>query len=180
MSTVLMNAIPAEFAWSSFDGPPVVFRFFFVVIFGIVVVRILTSIFKGVGDWSGNLSEPMLSEEATVVAKRSEVAGRQNSTGTTYFVTFETNGSQRNELKVSGRQFGLLAEGDRGTLVRQGTRFERFDRQLASEPPMEAEPPSRKILACDYCGAAIPSGQTKCASCGWAWKPKPAESNPVG
>lgn len=174
-----MNAMLADFTGPSFGGPPLVFRFFFLAIFAIAAIRILAAISKGLGNWSANASAPVLNEAATVVAKRSEVAGRRNSTGTTYYVTFETNGSQRSELEVSGQQFGLLAEGDRGTLTRQGTRFQSFTRELASEPPPVAEPPSRKRLSCDYCGSAIPSGQIKCASCGWTWKPKAEESLPA-
>jgi len=175
-----MNAMLASFAGSPFDGPPMIFRFVFVAIFAFAAIRILAAISKGLGDWSVNASSPILNEAATVVAKRSEVAGRRNSTGTTYYVTFETDGSQRSELEVSGRQFGLLAEGDRGTLIRQGSRFQSFTRQLASEPPpLVAEPPSRKRLSCDYCGSAIPAGQIKCASCGWTWKPKAEESLPA-
>lgn len=154
------------------------FGLVFTVILGVIVIRILSSVFKVVSEWSDNSSQPLLTAEALVVAKRSEVEGSRNSTDTTYYVTFETNGGLRNEFKVSGRQFGMLAEGDRGTLIRQGSRFQSFQRNLETEPPpAPVEPPSRKSLSCAYCGSAIPLGQIKCASCGWTWKPGAIEPN---
>lgn len=175
-----MNVLLAQFI-GSFGGPPPVFMLFFMVVFGLIAVRILAAVFKGLGNLAENAGTQLLTETATVVAKRSEVEGSRNSTGTTYYVTFEMDGSQRSEMEVSGRQFGQLAEGDRGTLVRQGTRFQSFMRQVAKvEPPPMMEPPTRKSLSCDYCGGAIPSGQIKCASCGWTWKPKPVGAEAAG
>ena len=165
---------------SSHFGPPPIFMFFFVVVFGIIVVRILAAVFKGMGNLAEDAGATLLTETATVVAKRSEVEGSRNSTDTTYYVTFEVQDLQRHEMEVSGREFGQLAEGDRGQLTHQNTRFQSFARQVAKvEPPPIPEPPTRKTLSCDYCGSAIPTGQIKCVSCGWTWKPKPVESNPV-
>lgn len=161
---------------SSHFGPPPIFMLFFVVIFGIIVVRILAAVFKGMGNLAEDAGSPLLTETATVVAKRSEVEGSRNTTDTTYYATFEFAGTQRIEMEVSGREFGLLAEGDCGALTHQGSRFQSFARQnLPVAPPPVAEPPPRKNLSCDYCGSAIPAGQVKCASCGWTWKPGKSE-----
>ncbi len=178
-----MNAMLAQLNGPSFAGPPSVFGLFFLAIFVFVVIRVLMTLVNGVGRLTENAGAPVLTEAANVVAKRSEVTGGRNSTGTTYYATFELSGGRRIEMELSGRQFGMVAEGDRGTLTHQGARFENFARQLVPDSPLielEPEPPTRKSLSCAYCGNAIPAGQAKCASCGWTWKPKPVESNPVG
>ena len=169
-----MNEMLAQFGGSPFGGPPKIFTLFFVVIFAMVIIRILKAVFKGLGNLSDDSGGSLLTETATVVAKRSEVEGSRNSTDTTYYGTFELAGAHRIEMEVSGREFGMLAEGDRGELTHQGKRFQSFARQVTpvAPPPVE-EPPTRKNLLCAYCGGAIPLGQTKCVSCGWTWKPKP-------
>jgi hypothetical protein len=54
---------------------------------------------------------------------------RMNSTTTTYYATFEFNSGDRMELQLPAQEFGLLADGDRGILSFQGTRFIGFARQ---------------------------------------------------
>jgi hypothetical protein len=34
------------------------------------------------------------------------------------------------ELRVSGKEYGLLTEGDIGNLIFQGTRYHEFDREI--------------------------------------------------
>ena len=51
------------------------------------------------------------------------------STFTTYFSTFEFESGDRVEFRLSGREFGILAEGDSGTLTFQGTRYIDFARK---------------------------------------------------
>jgi hypothetical protein len=51
------------------------------------------------------------------------------SSSTTYYVTFEVESGDRMELKMTGEQFGLIAEGDKGRLTFQGTRYLGFDRK---------------------------------------------------
>lgn len=175
-----MNAMLAQFGGSSFGGPPAIFMFFFVAIFGIVIGGILFNIGKGVTEWASNNAQAERCDDAEIVAMRTEVSGGKNSTSTTYYATFELAGAERKELEISGRDYGLFAEGDTGRLTHQGTRFLGFARQpkRASSPPvMESSAPGN--LLCTYCGSAIPSGQIKCQSCGWTWKPKPMESSPV-
>ncbi len=44
------------------------------------------------------------------------------------FVTFELEKGERIELGVKGSEYGMLAEGDRGRLSYQGTRYLGFER----------------------------------------------------
>ncbi|MDR2940473.1 MAG: DUF2500 domain-containing protein, partial [Clostridiales bacterium] len=79
-------------------------------------------------------NSPILTVDAKILAKRIQV-GRHNGGGhhhstTTYFVTFEVEGGGRVELKVPGREYGLLVEGDLGELTSQGTRFKSFERLI--------------------------------------------------
>ena len=174
-----MNAMLMQFGGSSFGGPPPIFMFFFVAIFVIVIGGILFNIGKGVNEWASNNAQPERLDDAEIVSKRTEVSGGEKSTSTTYFATFELAGGERKELEVTGRDFGLFAEGDQGRLSHQGTRFKGFTRRADKVEPEVEEPPSQRNLSCDYCGSAIPAGQIKCASCGWTWKPRPIESSPV-
>ena len=52
------------------------------------------------------------------------------TTSTTYYVTFQVESGDRMELNLSGQEYGLLAEGDRGKLTFQGTRYLGFEREL--------------------------------------------------
>ena len=49
-------------------------------------------------------------------------------TSTRYYVTFQVESGDRMELSVSGPEYGMLAEGDRGELTFQGTRYLSFER----------------------------------------------------
>ena len=50
------------------------------------------------------------------------------SASTTYYVTFQVESGDRMEFHVSGQEYGLLAEGDRGKVTFQGTRYLGFAR----------------------------------------------------
>ena len=54
--------------------------------------------------------------------------GFHSSSSTSYYVTFEVESGDRMELSVSGSEYGMLAEGDTGTLKFQGTRYLGFER----------------------------------------------------
>lgn len=174
-----MNVMLAQFDGSSFGGPPPIFMFFFVAIFVIVIGVFIFTIGSGIKQWADNNAQPERLDDAEIVSKRTEVTGRDDSSRTNYYITFEINGGERKELEVTGRDFGQFAEGDQGRLKHQGTRFQGFSRHAEKVEPPIAEPPTRKSLSCDYSGSAIPSGQIKCASCGWTWKPKTVEANPA-
>ena len=104
------------------------------VVFVIVIVGILFGIGKGLAQWADNNSKPVLSEPARLVAKREETSGSVNtnsggSVSTWYYATFEVASSERLEFSIRGGEYGMLAEGDEGTLTYQGTRYKGFQRR---------------------------------------------------
>ncbi|MER7072789.1 DUF2500 domain-containing protein [Terrabacter sp. NPDC000476] len=126
--------------FGSFDqlasGPPTIFLVFFGLIATTVVAIFAFTIVKGVAQWRSNQSAPLRSTEALVVSRRTDVTrrsheGASTSSSTSYFVTFEEPSGERRELRVSGPDYGLFAEGDRGHLMHQGTRYKGFTRQEA-------------------------------------------------
>jgi len=113
-----------------FDFTGTVLPIFLVVIIGIIAV----SAGRGFLQWSRNNSSPMLSVPARIVSKRNEVRqqtdeGNSSRTITTYYLTFELPGGSRMEFKVNGHEYGMSAEGDKGSLTYQGTRYLGFQRQ---------------------------------------------------
>jgi len=102
----------------------------FVLIVGAIAYRM----FKGVRRWAENKSRPVESVPARVVTKRIEVsggAGRYGGTATSYYCTFELTDAERVELPLEGPEYGLLVEGDEGTLTYQGTRYHGFRRRVS-------------------------------------------------
>ena len=98
----------------------------------LIIVGIISLIVAAFGYYLiKNLSQPVLRREATVVAKRTSVGGGANntSTSTSYYATFEFENGERKEFGVNGNEFGLLVEGDRGTLISQGDWYQGFERQ---------------------------------------------------
>ena len=99
-----------------------------------------TFVFNGVksfGQWRKNNNSPRLTVPATVVTKRTDVTRRRSGgnnghhhyhTSTNYYVTFEVESGDRMELHMTGSEYGLLVEGDRGNLSFQGTRYLGFER----------------------------------------------------
>ena len=78
---------------------------------------------------------PRVSVPARVVAKRadfshshSHVNGHTARGMTTYYVTFELDNRERVELCVHGYEYGMLVEGDHGTLTFKGNAFLDFRR----------------------------------------------------
>lgn len=117
-----------------FDLMSAVVPIFFLVVLAIIVM----SFAKGISQWNKNNHSPRLTVEATVVSKRAEVShhhhgnvgevGSHVHTSTSYYVTFQVASGDRMELHMSGQEYGLLAEGDRGSLSFQGTRYLGFQR----------------------------------------------------
>ena len=112
-----------------FGGFEILFFIVFFLVLGIFVVNVVQSI----GQWNKNNHSPRLTVEATVVAKRGHMSRHGTSHGshfsTTYYVTFQFESGDRMELPVSGSEYGMLVEGDRGKLTFQGTRYLGFARQ---------------------------------------------------
>ena len=47
---------------------------------------------------------------------------------TSYYVTFQVDSGDRMELHMTGQEYGMLVEGDKGYLTFQGTRYLGFER----------------------------------------------------
>ena len=60
--------------------------------------------------------------------------GFHSTISTSYYATFQVESGDRMELSVTGTEYGLLAEGDRGKLTFQGTRYLGFERLGNVEP----------------------------------------------
>ena len=112
---------------------------FIFAVFAIVIVSFIVAAVKGIGTWHKNNNSPRLTVEATVSSKRQNVDVHHHNTGdnnamhtttsTTYYVTFQVASGDRMELRVGGREYGQLAEGDFGELTFQGTRYLGFERR---------------------------------------------------
>lgn len=117
-----------------FDMFSIMFSIVFIIVIGMFGVTAI----KGIGQWNKNNNSPRLTVPATVVAKRTNVSHHNHagtnghhhhSTSTTYYVTFQVESGDRMELHLSGHEFGMLVEGDKGKLSFQGTRYLGFERQ---------------------------------------------------
>lgn len=112
------------------------FPIMFFTIFAIVIGGFILAAVRGISTWSKNNSSPVLTVDATVVTKRTNVSHHHNNAGnnmhtsssTTYYVTFQVESGDRIELHVDGREYGILVEGDKGKLTFQGTRYNSFVR----------------------------------------------------
>ena len=121
-----------------------VFGLFVVLMMLVTLVAFLVILGKVLHQWNKNNHSPRLTVPATVVAKRNHTShhrhanagdatgahGYHTTSSTSYFVTFQVESGDRMELMVAGRAYGLMAEGDRGNLTFQGTRFLDFQRQM--------------------------------------------------
>ena len=108
------------------------FGIVFVLVIGVFVVNLV----RGIGQWNKNNHSPRLTVPATVVSKRANVSHHHHAgehhhshTSTSYYVTFEVESGDRMELHMSGTEYGLLIEGDKGNLSFQGTRYLGFERE---------------------------------------------------
>lgn len=103
----------------------VVFPIFFVIIFGIIVFSLVSSLVKK----TSNLKEPVLTVAAKLVSKRTDIPRNSNgSRGSLYYVTFEVESGDRMEFRVTGEQYGMMVEEDLGKLTFQGTQYLDFQR----------------------------------------------------
>lgn len=108
---------------------PIFISIVFILVFGTIIYTVISS----AKEWKTNNDSPVLSVDAVVVAKRTNVShhhhdNMQSSSSTTYYVTFQVDSGDRMELKVKGREYGMLIEQDRGKLTFQGTRYLGFKR----------------------------------------------------
>lgn len=111
------------------------FEIMFTVIFIVIVGLFVVMAVKGISTWNKNNHSPRLTVSAVVVAKRSDVSYQHHSnadhtmyttSSSTYYVTFQVESGDRMEFAVSGNEYGMLVEGDKGSLTFQGTRYLSF------------------------------------------------------
>ena len=121
-----------------FDMLSIIVPIMFIVVFGIIIVTVI----QGISTWHKNNNSPRLTVPAVIVAKRESITHHQHpnagdvsgahgfhiTTSTTYYVTFQVESGDRMEFPVSGSEYGMLAEGDTGKLMFQGTRYLSFER----------------------------------------------------
>ncbi len=110
------------------------FNIVFAVVFTVVVAVFIAVAVRGLSQWKKNNNSPRLTVDAEVVSKRTRVSHSGDaddfSSTTNYYITFQFASGDRLELHVGGREFGLIVEGDRGSLTFQGTRFIDFQRKI--------------------------------------------------
>lgn len=114
------------------------FHIMFFAIFGLALCSVLLTLVKGIKEWNTNNHSPRLTVPAVVVTKRTNVTRRSGGgvnghhhhhrTSTSYYVTFEVESGDRMEFQMTGPEYGLLVEGDKGNLNFQGTRYLGFAR----------------------------------------------------
>lgn len=123
------------------------FEAVFMLVFSLVIGMFVLTAVKGIGQWNKNNQSPRLDVTATVAARRTRVSQHQHAnagditgahgfhttSSTSYYVTFQVESGDRMEFLVNGTQYGLLAEGDKGKLSFQGTRYLGFERRSADE-----------------------------------------------
>jgi len=129
----------SDFGFGGFGLISVFGTLIFLVVFGMFIVIAV----KGISQWNKNNHSPRLTVPATVVTKRTNVSHHHHnhggtgmhhsSTSTSYYVTFQVESGDRMELHVTGQEFGMLIEGDRGMLSFQGTRYLGFERKRTEE-----------------------------------------------
>jgi len=101
---------------------------FVLAVIALVLVRLFLQ-------WRANEAAPLLSVDAMVVSRRARLRNNPGMDRSLCWVTFEQPSGERLELQVSRQDFDRLGEGDRGTLVHQGTRFKGFTPQRAVDGP---------------------------------------------
>ena len=123
--------------FSGFGSGLVIFQIMFGLVFILTIGTFIVIAVKGISQWNKNNHSPRLTVPATIVDKRTNVSRHRHSganghhhhtTSTTYYVTFQVESGDRMELHMTGPEFGLLIEGDRGRLTFQGTRYLGFER----------------------------------------------------
>ena len=128
-----MGFYGSGFSFGGFGMFGVMFTIVFLLCTGTFVVILV----KGISEWNKNNHSPRLTVPATIVAKRTNVSRHRHNganghhhhhTSTTYYVTFQVESGDRMELHLSGQEYGLLVEGDKGKLTFQGTRYLGFER----------------------------------------------------
>lgn len=118
-----------------FDSSFQLFQLLFFVAFFAVLAIIVVQMVRGAVQWNKNNHSPRLTVPATMVTKRTQVSRHHHGgemhhthTSTSYYATFEVESGDRMEFHVSASEYGMLVEGDQGSLSFQGTRYLGFQR----------------------------------------------------
>ena len=106
-----------------FDIMSVFVPVMFLLVFGIIIGSIVQNFKKQ----RKNDAAPRINSAATVVTKRTKVWGDHSRTD--YYATFQFASGDRMEMHMTGQEYGMLVEGDRGDLTFQGTRYLGFVRK---------------------------------------------------
>jgi hypothetical protein len=117
-----------------FSIVPIIVFIGFIIVFGTIIVRLI----QQAKQWKRNNESPVLTVDAAVVTKRTDVHHYSHNTGvnnmhhmsssTTYFATFEVDSGDRLEFVIPDNEYGMLVENDQGRLTFQGTRYLGFER----------------------------------------------------
>ncbi len=114
-----------------------------IILIAVFAVLLIGAIGRGLYVWMKNNSASQETADARITAKRMKVSGHSGTMMTNrvsamnmihssphaeYFVMFELENGKRLELGVKDPEYGILAEGDRGCLSWQGTRYLGFER----------------------------------------------------
>ncbi len=114
-----------------FEGMFILVQMLFLVVFALVVIGIVVAITRGAAQRGRDNAAPEVSAAAAVVDKRIETSGGGETMVTQrHYVAFEQPGSERFELEVPAREYGLLVVGDRGTVTMRGSRYLGFAREI--------------------------------------------------
>lgn len=136
-----MNSMNMGFGMTGFGTTFNIMGILVTVLFVVVLAGFVVMFVKGIGQWNKNNHSPRLTVPASVVAKRINVShshhrGANDHThhhsSTWYYVTFQVDSGDRMEFSVTGQEYGMLIEGDRGNLSFQGTRYLGFERLEAN------------------------------------------------
>lgn len=107
----------------------------FFIIFILFLVLFIISIIKNIGQWNKNNNSPVLTVDAKLVTKRTQISHNNfndnninNISSTNYYITFQVESGDRIEFHVNPSEYGMLVEGDIGKLTFQGTRYKKFNR----------------------------------------------------
>jgi len=109
-----------------FSAMPIIVIVFFIIITAVIFF----SVGRGVIEHFRNNSMEEVTLPARIITKRTHVWGGHGDAGssTNYYVTFEDEQGERIEFSVGSKLYGMYAEGDKGMLAHQGTRFIHFER----------------------------------------------------
>lgn len=113
------------------------FPVIWLLMFALILGTIISTMVKNAKRERKNDASPRLSVTAKVVSKRPDVTYHRHhhqnhhhtTTSTNYYVTFEVESGDRIELEMDGQDYGMLVEGDLGTLSFQGDRYLGFVRR---------------------------------------------------